>query len=132
MQTTEMTKQDSDKTKTAMETMKRYCHAHPESPSASRHPQLLLRGGVWIALVGPSISEGIAGFGYTVEAALRAFDAQYVHGSGKPTVDQTLAASDAPRVPELSQPGQARRNIVVHVKQQISKERTKLRSPLQH
>jgi hypothetical protein len=87
---------------------------------------LLVRGGVWIALLGPSISEGIAGFGCTVEAALRAFDAQYVRGSGKLIVDQTPAASDAPGVPELRQPGQTRRNIVLRVKQQTSEERTKL------
>jgi hypothetical protein len=61
----------------AMKRMQRYCDAHPESPSATRRPQLLVRGGVWVALLGRSIPEGIAGFGYTVEAALRAFDAQY-------------------------------------------------------
>lgn len=126
MQTGERTTQDSDKTKVAMETMKRYCKAHPESPSAMRHPQLLLRGGVWIALLGPSIAEGISGFGYTVEAALRAFDAQYLRGPGKPIVDQTLAVSDASRAPKLSQPGQTRRSIVLRVKQQTSDERAKL------
>jgi hypothetical protein len=109
-----------------METMNRYCNAHSQSPSAVRHPQLLVRGSVWIALLGPSISEGIAGFGCTVEAALRAFDAQYVRGSGNPIVDQTPAVSDAPRLPELRQPGQTRRNIVLRVKQQTSEERTKL------
>ena len=118
--------QNSDRTKTAMETMNRYCNGHPQSPSALRHPQLSLRGGVWIALLGPSMSEGTAGFGYTEEAALRALDAQYVRGSGKPIVDQTPAVSDAPRVPKLSQPGQTRRNIVLRVKQQTSEERTKL------
>jgi hypothetical protein len=96
-----------------METMNRYCNAHSQSPSALRHPQLSVRGGVWIALLGPSISEGIAGFGCTVEAALRAFDAQYVRGSRKPIVDRSPAESDAPRVTEPSQPGQSRRNTVL-------------------
>jgi hypothetical protein len=33
---------------------------------------------VWIALLGRSVREGIVGFGPTIEAALRAFDAQYL------------------------------------------------------
>jgi hypothetical protein len=47
MQTDEISNQNADRTKLAMETMKRYCDPHPESPSALRRPQLLLRGGVW-------------------------------------------------------------------------------------
>jgi hypothetical protein len=31
---------NSDRIKAAMETMKRHCDAHPESPSAVRRPQL--------------------------------------------------------------------------------------------
>jgi hypothetical protein len=58
--------------------MERYCSAHPGSPSAARQPRLLFRGQLWIALLGPSVEEGIVGIGQTVEAALRAFDAQYL------------------------------------------------------
>ena len=67
----------ADRTLIAMQEMERYCTAHPNSPVAIRHPRLSLRGRTFVALLGPSIEEGIAGFGDTVSAALRAFDAQY-------------------------------------------------------
>ena len=69
-----------DSTMAAVERMELYCAAHPGSPSAARRPQLLYRGQLWIALLGPSVEEGIVGIGQTVEAALRAFDAQYLAG----------------------------------------------------
>jgi hypothetical protein len=62
----------------ASEQMNVYCASHPESPSAVRRPQLLFRGDLWIALLGPSVEEGIVGIGQTVAASLRAFDAQYL------------------------------------------------------
>ena len=68
----------------AMEQMEIYGRAHPGSPSAVRRPQLFLRSELWIALLGPSIEEGIVGIGPTVEAALRAFDAQYLAGLRPP------------------------------------------------
>jgi hypothetical protein len=55
-----------------------YCDSHPGSPSAVRSPKVFMKSGVWTALVGKSVREGIAGFGPTVEAALRAFDRQYL------------------------------------------------------
>jgi hypothetical protein len=64
----------------AMEQMELYCQAHPRSPSAVRQPRLFVRGELWIALLGPSVEEGIVGIGSTVTAALRAFDAQYLAG----------------------------------------------------
>jgi hypothetical protein len=64
----------------AMEQFELYCAAHPGSPSAVRRPRLLVRGELWIALLGPSVEEGIVGIGSTVTAALRAFDAQYLAG----------------------------------------------------
>jgi hypothetical protein len=64
----------------AMEQMELYCAAHPGSPSAVRRPRLLVRGDLWIALLGPNVEEGIVGIGPTVTAALRAFDAQYLAG----------------------------------------------------
>ena len=54
-----------------------YCEANPRSPSAVRRPALTLRGPSWVALLGSSLEDGIAGFGGTVKAALRAFDLQY-------------------------------------------------------
>jgi len=69
----------------AMDRMELYCSAHPGSPSASRRPQLLYRGQLWVALLGPTVEEGIVGIGETVEAALHAFDAQYVAGLRPPS-----------------------------------------------
>jgi hypothetical protein len=43
-----------------------------------RRPQLSFRNGLWIALLGTSVNEGIIGIGVTVEDALRAFDTRYV------------------------------------------------------
>ena len=68
-----------------MERMELYCEAHPGSPSAARRPQLLYRGQLWIALLGPDVEERIVGIGQTVEAALRAFDAQYLAGLRPPS-----------------------------------------------
>ena len=73
-----------DGTLAAMEQMECYCAANPSNPSAIRRPQLMVRGELWIALLGPSAEEGIVGIGPTVEAALRAFDAQYSVGVHPP------------------------------------------------
>ena len=67
----------ADLARRALDGMDSYCAAHPDSPSALRRPNLSFRDGLWIALLGPSVEEGIVGFGDSVEAALRAFDAQY-------------------------------------------------------
>ncbi len=64
----------------AMKQLELYCVVHPGSPSAVRRPQLFLRGDLWIALLGPSVEEGIVGIGPTISAALRAFDTQYLAG----------------------------------------------------
>lgn len=68
----------------AMEQMELYCATHPGTPSALRRPRLVFRSELWIALLGPSIEEGIVGIGPTVEAALRAFDTQYLAGLHPP------------------------------------------------
>ena len=73
-------KENFDPTLAAKDRMKLYCAAHPGSPSTTRQPQLVYRGQLWIALLGPTVEEGIVGIGQTVEAALRAFDAQYLAG----------------------------------------------------
>jgi hypothetical protein len=62
----------------ALEKMELYCRVHPGSPAAVRRPKLFIRAGTWIALLGDSIENGIAGFGSSVEAALRAFDQIYL------------------------------------------------------
>src|SRR6187399_512271 len=68
----------------AIEQMDSYCTGHPDSPSAMRRPKLFFRSDLWIALLGPSIEEGIVGIGSNVTAALRAFDAQYMAGLRPP------------------------------------------------
>ena len=68
----------------AIEQMELYCQAHPGSPAAVRRPRLFVRGDLWIALLGPSVEEGIVGIGPNVTAALRAFDAQYLAGLRPP------------------------------------------------
>jgi hypothetical protein len=73
-----------DYASTAMEQIELYRRAHPGNPSALRPPRLFFRSELWIALLGPSIQEGIVGIGPTVEAALRAFDAQYLAGLHPP------------------------------------------------
>ena len=72
----------------AREEMQSYCLAHPRSPSAVRRPQLSSRGDLWIAVLGPSAEKGIVGIGPSVEAALQAFDAQYLEFLG-PARDAT-------------------------------------------
>jgi hypothetical protein len=67
----------ADQTLAAMQEMERYCAAHPGSPAAARRPGLSIRGRTFVALLGPTIEEGIAGFGDSVQAALSAFDRQY-------------------------------------------------------
>jgi hypothetical protein len=66
----------------AIEQTESYCRAHQGSSTAVRRPQLFFRGELWIAVLGPSVEEGIVGIGPTVAAALRAFDAQYLAGLG--------------------------------------------------
>ena len=56
-----------------------YFQSHPGSPAAVRLPRIFAKSGVWVALLGRSVTDGIAGFGPTVEAALRAFDQQYLN-----------------------------------------------------
>ena len=79
----------------AMEQMESYCATHPGSPSAVRRPRLFFRSELWIALLEPSMEEGIVGIGPTVAAALRAFDTQYLAGLRPPR--ETVDTVDAPR-----------------------------------
>ena len=54
-----------------------YCEEHPRSPAATRRPRIMSRGKLWIALLGSTLEDGIAGIGPTVETALHAFDVRY-------------------------------------------------------
>src|SRR3954451_1250193 len=78
----------------ALEKAELYYVAHPGSPAAVRRPALSLRSGTWVALLGSNIEEGIVGFGSTVEAALRAFDAQYL-AALRPATQQTNRVYEA-------------------------------------
>jgi hypothetical protein len=92
----------TDHAAAAMEQMELYCRAYPGSPSAVRRPQLSFRSDLWIALLGPSMEEGIVGIGPTVAAALRAFDEQYLaglHPPGKAGSAGALRAKAAVRRP---------------------------------
>ena len=73
-----MTRRSLDKI-AAKQRAELYCDLHPGSPSAVRSPKIFAKSGVWVALLGRSVADGIAGFGPTVEAALRAFDRQYLN-----------------------------------------------------
>ena len=96
----------TDHAAAAMEQMELYCATHPGSPSAARRPRLLFRSELWIAFLGPSIEEGIVGIGPNVEAALRAFDAQYLAGLRPPSetvgTAGVLPADSAARRPRRS------------------------------
>jgi hypothetical protein len=96
----------TDHAAAAMEQMELYCATHPGTPSAARRPRLLFRSELWIALLGPSIEEGIVGIGPNVEAALRAFDAQYLAGLRPPSetvgTASVLPADSAARRPRRS------------------------------
>ena len=74
----------------ANEEMDIYCTAHPESPAAIRRPKLFFRSDLWIALLGPSIDEGIVGIGPNIAAALRAFDVQYMAGLPNDVVNPSI------------------------------------------
>jgi hypothetical protein len=67
-----------------------YCDLHPGSPAAVRSPKIFRKSGVWVALLGRSVEEGIAGFGPTVEAALAAFDRQYLDYLRQPSATSAL------------------------------------------
>jgi hypothetical protein len=79
-----MTTKGMEQTAAARERMELYCIAHPRTPSAVSRPRLSYRSSTWVALLGSSLQNGIAGFGPTVEAALRAFDRQYLNSLRPP------------------------------------------------
>ena len=58
--------------------MEDYCILHSRTPAAVRPPRISKRRGTWIALLGPSINDGIAGFGPDISAALEAFNRNYL------------------------------------------------------
>ena len=67
-----------------------YYELHPGSPPAVRSPKVFTRSGIWIALLGRTVRDGISGFGPTIEAALRAFDHQYLSTLRAPTSEASV------------------------------------------
>ncbi len=65
--------------------MEDYCMLHPRTPAAVRRPRICRRRGTWIALLGPSIGDGIAGFGPDI-SALEAFNRNYLAALRPPEV----------------------------------------------
>jgi hypothetical protein len=85
----EMNKKFLDKV-AARQRAELYFQSHPGSPAAVRLPRIFTKSGVWVALLGRSVTDGIAGFGPTVEAALRAFDMQYLNSLRQPATASAL------------------------------------------
>jgi hypothetical protein len=77
----------------AMERAELYFTAHPGSPSAVRRPSLIPRSGTWVATLGKDFRESIVGLGATVEAALRAFDRQYLAALRPPETPRRSVAA---------------------------------------
>jgi len=67
-----------DQTLMAMREMERYCAAHPGAPVSLRHLDSSFAGAPLSRYSAQVLVKGIAGFGDTVQAALRAFDRQYL------------------------------------------------------
>lgn len=66
--------------------MEEYCMLHPRTPAAVRRPRVSKRGGTWIALLGPSVDDGIAGSGPDISAALEASNRNYLAALRPPEV----------------------------------------------
>ena len=79
-----MKHKDLSEAMAANERAELYFAAHPGSPAAVRRPQLSIRSGTWVAVLGRNLQDGIVGIGATVENALRAFDDQYLAGLRPP------------------------------------------------
>jgi hypothetical protein len=90
-----MTPKNNLRLEAALERAEIYYRAHPRSPSAVRRPTISLRGVTWVALLGESVAEGIAGLGPNIETALRAFDVQYLNAL-RPPEAQLIPALRAP------------------------------------
>ncbi|CAN5187145.1 hypothetical protein BH20VER2_BH20VER2_01490 [soil metagenome] len=74
---THTSRHKSDLDEATLAEVKEYCARHPRSPSAIRRPRVMQRGNTFVALLGSTLEDGVAGLGASVDAALRAFDVQY-------------------------------------------------------
>ena len=71
-------KEEAEATAAANAEMERYCKEHPRSPAAVRRPRIIVRGRNYVALLGSTLEDGVAGIGLSVASALQAFDLQYL------------------------------------------------------
>lgn len=79
-----MTSAEADEAAVLDREVDAYCAAHPRSPSAVRRPRVMARGRSFVALLGTTLEDGIAGIGSSVASALRAFDLQYSNSLKSP------------------------------------------------
>jgi hypothetical protein len=91
-----MKHKDIDQAMAAKERAELYFAAHPGSPAAVCRPELSIRSGRWVALLGRAMEDGIIGMGSTVETAFRAFDAQYLAALRPPVDGAAIDAQSAP------------------------------------
>jgi hypothetical protein len=91
-----MKPKDIDQAMAAKERAELYFASHPGSPAAVCRPELSIRSGTWVALLGRSTEDGIVGVGSTVETAFRAFDAQYL-AALRPSVARAALDSQSAR-----------------------------------
>ncbi len=68
---------DAEETAAALLERDHYCEMHPRSPTAIHRPRVMVRGRSFVALLGSTLEDGVAGIGNSVEAALHAFDIQF-------------------------------------------------------
>jgi hypothetical protein len=90
-----MKHKDIDHAMAANERAELYFAAHPGSPAAVCRPELSIRSGTWVALLGRGMEDAIVGVGSTAETAFRAFDAQYLTAL-RPSVDRAALNAKSP------------------------------------
>ncbi len=59
------------------EALEDYLQSHPDSLAAKVRPKIGMERNVWFALAGENMVTGIAGFGPTIPAALKSWEANY-------------------------------------------------------
>ena len=89
-----MKHKDIDHAMAAKERAELYFAAHPGSPAAVCRPELSIRSGMWVALLGKSMEDAVVGVGSTAETAFRAFDAQFL-AALRPSVDHAALNAES-------------------------------------
>ncbi len=58
-----------------------YLQSHPDSLAARVRPKIGMEHNIWFALTGKDMATGVAGFGLTIPAALKNWEANYREAS---------------------------------------------------